>query len=197
MRILPPGAVETEVIPHQHNEKMKRTSLSLLAISVLVLSSCTPQAETSSALHSQGVDRVAYVAFMPGNWDIYHFENTDQAPRRLTDHPSLDYNPVFSPDGRWVVFCSERSGNPDLFVLDLERDAAPRLLIESHALEDQATISPDGSQLIFVSSRDGNADLYALPFRPEQTQSIDEARNLTRHPSGDFRPEFSPDGTLI
>ena len=48
------------------------------------------------------------------------------APRRLTDHPGLDYDAAFSPDGRWVVFTSERRGNPDLYALELEGGGEPR-----------------------------------------------------------------------
>ena len=56
-------------------------------------------------------DRVAYTSFQPAsNWDIYLFTQSGSVPRRLTDYPGLDYDPVVSPDGRWLVFCSERRG---------------------------------------------------------------------------------------
>jgi Tol biopolymer transport system component len=56
-------------------------------------------------------DRVAYTSFQPAsNWDIYLFNHSGEAPQRLTDYPGLDYDPVVSPDGRWLVFCSERRG---------------------------------------------------------------------------------------
>ena len=62
---------------------------------------------------------VVYSTLRPGNWDLYVFDQPGAAARRLTTHVGLDYNPVFSPDGRWIVFTSERSGNPDLYVLNL------------------------------------------------------------------------------
>jgi len=46
-------------------------------------------------------DRILYTTLRPANWDIYLFDDQGRAPRRLTDDPALDYNPVFSPDGRW------------------------------------------------------------------------------------------------
>ena len=33
------------------------------------------------------------------------------APRRLTTDPSADYVPIWSRDGRWIYFCSERGGS--------------------------------------------------------------------------------------
>src|ERR1700731_725750 len=143
-------------------------------------------------------DRVAYTRFQPAsNWDIYLFTQPGQPPRRLTDDPGLDYDPVVSPDGRWLVFCSERRGNPDLYVLDLQNGGVPRLLIDSDFLEDQAAFSPDGKSIVFVSTFSGNADIYRLPFRPDRTLSMKQAENLTHHPGGDFRPAISPDGRMM
>src|SRR6202035_5776183 len=142
-------------------------------------------------------DRVAYTTFQPGNWDIYLFTQPGQTPRRLTDYAGLDYDPVVSPDGRWLVFCSERRGNPDLYVLDLQRGGDPRILIESDFLEDQPAFSPDGRFVFFVSTFSGNADIYRLPFRPDRTLSMKQAENLTHNPAGDFRPAISPDGHVM
>ncbi|MYN67262.1 MAG: hypothetical protein F4X11_19905 [Acidobacteria bacterium] len=142
-------------------------------------------------------ETIVYSSIQPSNWDLYLFESRGSEPRRLTTDPGLDYNGVISPDGRWVVFTSERSGNPDLYVLDLEGDSRPRPLVESPALEDAAAISPDGRRLLFVSTRDGNADIFATAFRPWNPSAAGAATNLTRHPAGDYNPAFSPDGTRI
>ena len=143
-------------------------------------------------------DRVSYSTFAPGRLDIYLFERTGEPPRQLTDHPALDYDAVVSPNGRWLVFCSERGGDPDLYVLDLEDDGGePKLLVDSEALEDQAAFSPDGRTIAFVSTAAGNADIYTLPFTPADTTPMSDARNLTNNPGGDFRPAFSPDGRTL
>lgn len=142
-------------------------------------------------------ERLVFNTFRPANRDIYYFAAPAAPARRLTDDPGLDYAPALSPDGRWVVFTSERGGSPDLFSLDLEGDAPPRLLIDGDVMEDQAAFSPDGDTLYFVSTRDGNADIYSIPFRPDRTQRIEDADNLTDHPAGDFRPAVSPDGRQV
>ena len=142
-------------------------------------------------------ETIVYSSIQPANWDLYLFDGPGSEPRRLTTDPGLDYNGVVSPDGRWIVFTSERTGSPDLYVLDLHGDAGPRPLIEGPAMEDAAAISPDGGRLLFVSTRDGNADVFEVPFRPGDPPAACEARNLTRHPAGDYNPAFSPDGTRI
>jgi Tol biopolymer transport system component len=164
-----------------------------LAAAAIGMGTYTASASRFEANH----ERIVYMTFHPANWDIYYFSKPGDTPRRLTDDPGLDYDAVLSPDGRWVVFCSERRGNADLYGFDLKNGGKPRLLIDSDAMEDQAAISNDGKTLAFVSTRDGNADVFTIPFRPDHTQRIDKAVNLTRHPGGDFRPAFSPNGKLL
>jgi Tol biopolymer transport system component len=142
-------------------------------------------------------DRILYTTLRPANWDIYLFDGQGRAPRRLTVDPALDYNPVFSPDGRWVVFCSERRGNPDLYALDLKNGGQPRLLTDNDSMEDAPAFSPDGRQIVFVSTRDGNADIFAMPFDSDNPKASSKAVNLTHSAGGDFNPAFSPDGRRI
>jgi Tol biopolymer transport system component len=176
-----------------------RRALALVTISVLVAACASPSSSVRplSAQDSGGRERLVWQALKPTNWDVYYFSAPQAEPRRLTDDPGPDYDAVFSPDGRWVVFTSERRGNPDLYAIDLQTGGPPKLIIDSPAMEDQAAISPDGASIAFVSSHDGNADIYSLPFDPASTQSLDRATNLTRHSGGDFRPAFSPDGKQI
>lgn len=142
-------------------------------------------------------DRIAYISFQSSNWDIYLFAQQGKAPKRLTDYPGLDYDPVVSPDGHWLVFTSDRRGTPDLYARDLQRGGEPHLLIDSERMEDQAAFSPDGKFIYFVSTYSGNADIYRLPFRPSRTASMKDAENLTHSPAADLRPSISPDGRVM
>ena len=165
-------------------------------LGLLVLVAATGRAQHTGEAEPPR-ETIVYSSIQPANWDLYLFDGPGSAPRRLTTDPGLDYNGVISPDGRWVVFTSERTGSPDLYVLDLHGDAGPRPLVEGPAMEDAAAISPDGDRLLFVSTRDGNADVFEVPFRPDAPAAAGEARNLTRHAAGDYNPAFSPDGTRI
>ena len=142
-------------------------------------------------------ERISYTTSRPANWDLYVFTRPGESPRKLTSDPGLEYDPAVSPDGRWVVFTSERRGNPDLYALDLKGGAEPRLLIDGRGLEDQAAFSGDGKSLVFVSTEAGNADIFQIPFTPDRTATMAEARPLVQHPSADLRPALSPDGTKL
>ncbi len=174
-----------------------KTHIKILAILLSIVASTDGINDAAAADIATDPGQIVFSSLRPGNWDLFYFSNPGATPRRLTDHPGLDYEATFSPDGRWVVFTSERRGHPDLYVIDLKGDRRPRLLIDNDAMEDQAVISADGKTLAFMSTQSGNADIYTMPFDPSKTQSLDKAVNLSRHPGGDFRPAFSPNGKRI
>jgi Tol biopolymer transport system component len=142
-------------------------------------------------------ESILYTSLRPGNLDIYLFDDLESAPRQLTSHQNLDYNPVLSGDGNWMVFTSDRSGNTNLYALNLHSDMVPVPLTENRAMDDAPALSPDGSHIAFVSTRSGNPDIYIMPFDPGNPDAEKQADNLTNHPYGNFNPVFSPDGTRI
>src|SRR5262249_31841041 len=52
-----------------------------------------------------------------GNSDIYVIELARRTERRLTTSPSIDTSPSYSPDGRMIVFVSDRGLGPQLYVM--------------------------------------------------------------------------------
>lgn len=153
-------------------------------------------AQSFTSANSPG-EAIVYTTLRPPNLDIYLFERPGGLPRRLTDHPALDYNASFSPDGRWLVFTSERNGNVDLYALDLEGGGTPVRLTTHPGLDDAASFDSDGRRLAFVSTRDGDADIFVMAFVPGEAAVESRAVNLTRSPGGDFNPVFAPDGRRI
>jgi Tol biopolymer transport system component len=150
-----------------------------------------------AATASDNYDTLVYTSIRPSNWDIYLFDSLDAPPRRLTDDLNLDYNPVLSRDGRWVVFVSDRGGNPDLYAIDLNGKPDPVRLTSYAGMDDAPSLSPDGTRVAFVSTRSGNPDIFVMPFAPGDVSAETRAVNLTNNSYGDFNPAFSPDGTRI
>ena len=141
-------------------------------------------------------ERIIYTTHRPAGWQIF-LTQPETAPRQLTDDPELSYDGAFSPDGRWAVYCSERSGTPHLYALDLTKPGSPKQLTSGEFQESAPAFTPDGKWLLFVSDRAGNSDIFVMPFRPDDPAAGDNAENLTRSPAGEFRPAVSPDGRSI
>ncbi|MGB5227570.1 MAG: hypothetical protein WBN55_04860 [Eudoraea sp.] len=146
---------------------------------------------------SQAQDKVFYSSFRPQGWNIYLSKDDGKNFSKFTQHESLDYDAKISPDGKWVVFTSERMGRPQLYVKSIHGDSIPRLLVKSNSMQDQVDFSPDGKEIVFVSTHGGNSDIYKLPFKHSDTLDINDAINLTNDQGGDFRPKFSNDGKSI
>jgi TolB protein len=110
--------------------------------------------------------------------------------RQLTDGEFSSRSPVWSPDGSYIVFESDRAGNWDLYILEVAtcKDSA---LTTSTASDRFPNWSPDGNQIIFVSDREGEKDLYTLNV---SSGAIECLVNL---PGDEMFPAWSPDGSEI
>lgn len=90
-----------------------------------------------------------------------------------------------------VAYASNRSGNYEIYVLNLEARTAQQ--ITNHPADDrQPGWSPDGMRLAFVSDRDGDADIWVMNADGSGLVQI-----TTEASSVDNNPRWSPDGTLI
>ena len=137
-------------------------ALTMVLWATSCIAMCAAGEETvapDSASAGRPSEAIIYAALRPTAWDLVLVPADGSQPRRLTEHAALDYGACVSPDRRWVVFCSERSGNPDLYVIDLEGESPPRPLVSTSALEDAAAFSPDGEQLAYVSTASGKVDV--------------------------------------
>jgi TolB protein len=116
-------------------------------------------------------------------------DGTGQHP--LLSNPDNDYDATWSPDGKSIVFTSERNGSADLFHVNADGSGL-KALTQDPAYDDQAAFSPDGRKLVFVSTREGGtANLWILDLASLRAQ------RLTTGTGGNYRPSWSPDGKWI
>ena len=95
-----------------------------------------------------------------------------------------------SPDGTRIAFSSDRSGNPDLWILELETGEM-RQLTTDPTPDWAPQWSPDGQSIAFYANRSGNRDIWTMPA------GGGPATQLTRHEATDYYPVWSPDGQRI
>ncbi|MBU0492213.1 MAG: VCBS repeat-containing protein [Chloroflexi bacterium] len=140
-----------------------------------------------------------------GTWAIYVIDvqaalqgTADGAPRPLTDGQTNDRFADWSPDGTRIAFSSNRDGNFEIYVMDVdgaEPGSANQRRLTNSDLDDYFPAwSPDGKQIAFFSVK-----------WPAQKQDIcimnadgTDVRKLTDTPYVvDEDPAWSPDGKQI
>jgi TolB protein len=65
-------------------------------------------------------ERIAFMANLDDNWDLYLADDGKGDPRRLTTDSAIDGLPAWSPDGQWLAFLSDRGGNWGIWILHLQ-----------------------------------------------------------------------------
>lgn len=94
--------------------------------------------------------------------DLYRVASTGGTAVPLTLHEAHDFMPVWAPDGKSIVFASDRYGNFDLYRIPAGGGEAQRLTFHS-GNEYPYSFAPDGRQVYFGASRQDAADNRLYP----------------------------------
>jgi TolB protein len=93
-----------------------------------------------------------------GNSDIYRVDTDGSNLRNLTHHPAFDSHPAWSPDGRFLVFDSNRSGQTALY--RMAADGSDLRLVASGEMDiKEPTWSGNGSQIAANCTRWSTTDI--------------------------------------
>jgi Tol biopolymer transport system component len=112
------------------------------------------------------------------------------AGRWLTRGDSTDRQPVYAPDGEWVVFSSDRMGGMDLWAVSRTSGAVRRL---THDEADDWDPVPDrqGRSLAWSSRRTGHFEIWLASSDGSSPVQV------TRDGVDAENPSYSPDGQWI
>ena len=114
--------------------------------------------------------------------------------RRLTSDASVDVQPTWTPDGRFIVFASARGGDFDIVQYEVATGAA-KTVVGGRGNQLQPAPSPDGSTLFFVAGvrgRLGSGGLWTVPMEGGEP-------TLVHYEETSYRaaPTWTPDGSAL
>ncbi len=132
--------------------------------------------------------RIVYSSRTGETWDLWIIDRDGSNPQQLTSDAFMDQQPSVSPDGRYVVFQSNRSGNKNIWRIDAD-GTNPKQLTDGNFTDETPVVSPDGRFVCFASTRSGASTIWMV--------GIDGGAPVqVTHRTSQF-PLISPDGKLI
>jgi serine/threonine protein kinase len=133
-------------------------------------------------------------AVIGGYWWLRPRDTVRPAPGRIeatfkqvTTQPGVSEFPSLSPDGSWIAYDGNESGNADIYLQSVGGTNAINLTKDSAADDTQPAFSPDGEHIAFRSERDGGG-IFVMGRTGESVRRITDTG---------YNPVWSPDGTKI
>jgi tricorn protease len=134
------------------------------------------------------------VVFVSGG-DIWSAPASGGTARLLVAHPATESRPLYSPDGKSLAFISTRTGNGDIYILDLGTGRTRRITYDD-ARDQLDAWSRDGKWIYFSSnSRGGDTganDIYRVSANGGTPMMITDERMIN-----EYNAAPSPDGKSL
>jgi Tol biopolymer transport system component len=125
-------------------------------------------------------------------WRVALSQSRSAAPlavefRQLTTQAGVQEYPSLSPDGKWVVYEGNQTGNADIYLQSVGGQNAINLTKDSPDEDTEPAFSPDGESIAFRSSRQGGG-IFVMGRTGESVRRLADTG---------YNPAWSPDGAKI
>ena len=136
--------------------------------------------------------------------DVYVTSVEYRTTKRLTDTPEQERDICFAPDGRSVVYASERGGVWQIYVTSIKdkdeksftyaTQLTEERLTNSMATSQMPKYSPDGKMVAFFENR---GDLRVIDVKSKDILTVLDGKNNYSYSDGDLWFEWSPDSRWL
>ena len=135
--------------------------------------------------------------------DIWVKDLDRDTPSRLSFLPGRNTYPVWTPDGKVIVFRSSNPGAPGLYGIRSDGSGEAKRLTEGKSSEFPASFSPNGKRLaIRQFGNGGSMDIFTMPVEADPGPGaigirLGKVELFLGTPFGEIHPTFSPDGRWL
>ena len=132
--------------------------------------------------------RLAFSRVVGGNWDIW-LTDMQGAVSQVTSALSLDFNPVWSADGRQIFY---QSSNSNIYSRSVTEGTPGQPLLREPTMVYPSDVSPDGSVLLYTRATGPSTDLWYVSLGADRTP-----HPFLQTASQERDGQFSPDGKWV
>jgi serine/threonine protein kinase/Tol biopolymer transport system component len=202
-------AADTVFFPHPENEIRQDSQLIIVEVATGRTRLIAEAWDVHQPNWSPHGSRIAYWArprasgqqALSGQRDLWTVSPHGGAPVQVTNDTFTDWNPVWSPDGRWLYFLSNRGGSMNLWRVRMDEASGtaqgePEPLTTPSQQMGFMSMSRDGRRIAYTQTTT-HTSLYMLEFDPAREVIVGTPTPIplgTRRTTG---PEVSPDGKLV
>jgi Tol biopolymer transport system component/beta-lactamase regulating signal transducer with metallopeptidase domain len=133
------------------------------------------------------------------NRDIYLLDTDTRRERPLVQHPANDIQPLWTPDGKGVLFSSDRAGTLGVWITRVpagEPPGSPELVKNHLGPINPIGFAPNGS--LYYGILEGRENVYTVTFDPGSGAILAPPSSTSPRYIGDnTRPAWSPDGRSL
>lgn len=136
--------------------------------------------------------------------DVYVTSTEYKTTKRITDTPQQERNLSFAPDGRSLVYASERNGVWQIFQAKIKNEKEKNFTYSTEVEEEQLTktnvtsqypaYSPDGKEVAFYEDR---ATLRIINLKSKEVRTVIDGKYNYSYSDGDIWFEWSPDSKWL
>lgn len=136
--------------------------------------------------------------------DIFVANSEFGTTKRITNTAAQEKNVNFSPDGRSLVYASERDGQWNLYISKIKNEEDKSFAYAREIEEEQLTkgmtasfqpaFSPDGKEVAYLANR---TEIRVINLKSKKTRVVLPAKYNYSYSDGDQSFEWSPDGRWI
>jgi Tol biopolymer transport system component len=149
--------------------------------------------------------RIAYWGWnVTGQRDIWTIPVADGPPVPVTNDPAVDWNTVWSPDGKYLYFCSDRGGNMNLWRVPIDERSgkplgSPEPMTTSAPYVPQLSVSADGRRIAYTAftTWTGLSNIQKVGFDTKTMRVTGNPLSVTMGTRMAFAPDLSSDGQWV